>query len=77
MSKGVRPNLIKQLNIRMKCDLNCKEQCDKLMIKQTDLLYKISSNIRTMLIINTLNIMFPIILISATSTASLVTNLLN
>ena len=76
----LRPNLIKRYNnlyIRRKCDLNCKERCVNLMSKQTDSLDRISNNTQTILIISMVNLMAPIILIGATSVASLITRLLH
>lgn len=73
----LRPNLIKQFNIRKKCDFNCKERCIDLRSKQTESLYKISNYTQKMLIISIINLMGPIIIVGSVSISSFITHLLH
>ena len=57
----LRPNLIKKINIRTKCDFNCKEKCIDLMSKQTESLYRSSNYTQKILVISIINLMSPVI----------------
>lgn len=73
----LRPNLIKQFNIRKKCDLKCKERCIDLTSKQTESLYKICNYTEKMLFISIINLMGPIIIVGSVSISSFINHLLH
>jgi len=62
----LRPKIIKRFNIRANCDINCKERCVNLMNQQTESLNSIAKNTSTILIINIVTLMGPIIIVGAT-----------
>lgn len=73
----LRQNVFKHLNIRQKCDLNCKERHINLISQQTESLNIISKHTQVIAFITILNFMSPLILIGATGVSSVINKLLH